>query len=221
LQELEFAGYLEKIGVQGRILTERGLGALEDSHAEAMLRSSGDALLNTLNRGDRQHLYDLLAARLVIEGATAALAAERATPETIARLEGLIEGQATRVERGEAGIEQDVSFHAEIARASGNEVLHSLVRLLRQHHRYNVAMTSIRREVGSRLVVDHAAILKAIKTKNPPAARKAMERHLSKLADDLRDFWPDEANQHIVGDGPRNEPGEGSSSGNVQRRTMP
>lgn len=191
LQELEYKGYLDKVTAQGRVITEKGESILDDIWAEAMLRPPGDELLKTLSRGDRQHLFDLLAARMAIEGATAALAAEHASAETIQELESLMERQQESIRRGEFGVAEDVGFHNLIARASGNDVLRSLVAVLRQHHRYNLALFSIRAKVGSRLVIDHEAILKAIKARNPIAARKAMERHLMRMTEDIRQFWPD------------------------------
>lgn len=197
LQELEFGEFIEKVGVQGRILTERGREALDQLRAEDMLRRSGDALLQTLNGGDRKRVFNLLSARRILEGPTAALAAERATPETIATLESLVEEQTSSVRRGDLGVEQDVTFHEEIARASGNPVLASLVSLLRKNHHYNLAIISIRTAVGGRLVVDHAAILDAIKRRDSDAARAAMERHLDTLANDLNRYWKETTSSEL------------------------
>src|SRR3990170_4245360 len=78
LQVLEFEGMVQKVGVDGRVITDQGLQALGRWNYEAQLRSSGEALLETLKRGDKKHILDLLAARRVIECATAALAARNA-----------------------------------------------------------------------------------------------------------------------------------------------
>src|SRR5579875_1477882 len=83
LQELDAEGLVRKVSVEGRVLTERGVAALRRYDEEARLRLSGDALLDTLRRGDRRHLLELLAARRVIEGETAALAAAHASPQAI------------------------------------------------------------------------------------------------------------------------------------------
>ena len=193
LQDLQFEGLVEKVGVQGRILTRPGHEVLSQLRAEAMLKVSGAPLLKTLTRGDKKHLLDLLSVRRLLEGATAARAARRASAETITKLQELVAEQVASIKRGDLGVREDVKFHLEIARASENTVLASLVALLRQHHRYNLAITSIRAHVGSRLVVDHGAILDAIKKKDPVAARRAMQRHLRALADDLNRFWTESA----------------------------
>ena len=189
LQELEANGLVRKVSVEGRVLTDRGSAVLIRYDAEARLRLSGDALLNTLRRGDRRHLLDLLCARRVIEGETAALAAVHASPQAIGRMDELLDRQAESIRRGEMGLTEDVAFHLEVARASRNEVLNSLAALLRQHRRYDLLMTSMRAAVGGRLVVDHRAILAGIRAHDPGAARRAMEDHLRKLADDLDRYW--------------------------------
>jgi DNA-binding FadR family transcriptional regulator len=199
LQELEFEGFVAKAGIEGRVLTDRGRHALKRFDAEARLRVSGDALLATLRRGDRQHLLALLAARRVIEAEAAALAATRVSPKAVAKMEGILSRQAAGIARGETGLEEDIAFHREIARASHNEVLCSLIMLLRQHRRYNLIVNSIRAAVGSRMVVDHARILAALKRHNPRAARAAMERHLRTLAADLNRYlsrWSSDGRTH-------------------------
>jgi len=104
-------------------------------------------------------------------------------------MEELLAEQAATIARGGLGIEQDIAFHLEIAKASENEVLHSLVSLLRTHRRYDLFITSMRKQVGSRLVVDHGAILAGIKARDPVAARLAMERHIRGLRQDLKSYW--------------------------------
>jgi DNA-binding FadR family transcriptional regulator len=189
LQELEFSGFLRKVNVSGRVLTEQGVKRLRELEDDAQLRGSGEALLRTLKRDDREHLLDLLSARQVIEGEAAARAAEHASRENLRKMERALERQAASIRAGRLGIEHDVCFHREIARASRSPVLQSLVALLRTNQRYNLVITSMRAVVGHRLVVDHRAILAAIHAHDPAESRKAMERHLRTLAEDLDSYW--------------------------------
>lgn len=189
LQELEFDGLLRKVSVDGRVITERGRTILKRWDKEDRLRMSGDALLETLKRGDKKHILDLLSARRVIERETAALAAQHASPKAIRRLEELLGQQARSVKAGQLGLQEDVSLHREIARASGSAMLYSLVSLLRNHERYDVIITSMRTLVGSSLVEDHKAILKGIKARDSQKARDAMDGHLRKLMDDIDRYW--------------------------------
>lgn len=189
LQELEFEGLLQKVGVDGRVITKPGRRVLDQVESETRLRRSGEFVLDILQRGDKRHILDLLAARRVIEEETVALAAQHATARDLREMEELLRKQANMVGRGGLGIEEDVQFHHVIARASQNAVLSSLVSLLRNHQRFNFLVASMRAVVGSNLVVDHTAILQAIKRHDPEAARQAMDDHLRKLSDDLNRYW--------------------------------
>lgn len=203
LQTLEADGFVRKVSVEGRVITSRGRVILHRYDGDARLSVSGDALLNALRRGDRRHLLDLLAARRALEGEAAALAAVHASPRALRRMETLLEQQSASLTRDDLGLAQDIDFHREIARASQNEVLLSLVSLLRNHRRYDLSLTSIRTAVGSRLVIDHRAILSAIAARDPNAARAAMERHLDKLVDDLNRYWTRRhGRRHTTGEPP-------------------
>lgn len=188
LQTLEFEGLLRKIGVDGRMITDRGLEVLKRWDAESRLRGAGEELLEVLKRGDKKHILDLLASRRIIERETAFLAAHTSS-HTMQRLQDILNRQSAEIQEGGLGIEEDVAFHCEIARASRNPVLHSLVSLLRNHERYNFVITSMRTVVGSRLVVEHKAILSAIEAHDPQGARDAMDVHLRSLATDLDRYW--------------------------------
>jgi GntR family transcriptional repressor for pyruvate dehydrogenase complex len=189
LQELEFEGLLQKVSVDGRVITPHGREVLERWQSEDRLRRSGEALLETLRRSDRKHILDLLSARRIIERETAALAAQHASVQAILRLEEILESQTQRVNVGDLGISEDVSLHREIARASGNRVLNSLVLLLRSHERYDGVIASMRAVMGTQLVEDHKAILEAIKSRDPEKARTAMDEHLRKLMVDIDRYW--------------------------------
>jgi GntR family L-lactate dehydrogenase operon transcriptional regulator len=189
LQALQFDGLVRKVGVDGRVITERGLNVLNEWDAEARLRGSGEALLAALQRGDKKHIMDLLMARRVIEGETAALAARHASARAIRRMEEILERQRARIAAGGLGIDEDVRFHETIAEVSGNTVLHSFVSILRQHQRYNFLITSMRTVVGTQLVVEHAGILDAIRAQDAQRARDAMHFHIGRLADDISSYW--------------------------------
>jgi DNA-binding FadR family transcriptional regulator len=189
LRDLEFTGMLRRVSVEGRVITERGRRILGRWQAEAHFRTSGQALLDTLRRGDKNHLLDLLAARRVVETEAAALAATHASADAVARMEAALAREVESIRVGGLGAAEDAQFHQEIGRASGNAVLASLISLMRHNQRYNWLVTSMRAVVGGRLAVDHRAILHGIKRRNPRAARQAMERHLRNLERDLDRYW--------------------------------
>lgn len=63
--------------------------------------------------------------------------------------------------------------------------LFSLVSLMRSHGWYDLVIPSLRAIVASRLVVEHSAVLDAIKARNPDEARLAMASHISSLECDI------------------------------------
>jgi GntR family L-lactate dehydrogenase operon transcriptional regulator len=189
LRDLEHRGLVSKVSVEGRILTGAGQKLLRQLEQERRLEISGDKLLKLLKRSSRKDITDQLTARRVIESETAALAARNATAQQIQALEHLIAQGYYLVEHGDTGIKADVDFHETIAEASGNSILSAVVTVLRSQTFLNQVIAAIRAKIGGRLVVDHEAIINAIRNHNPEQARKAMIKHLDKLIADVDRYW--------------------------------
>ena len=128
---------------------------------------------------------DILKARMLIEGETAALAAARATPLDLAAIaaqqdEMIAEHAAGREWRG-----ADLGFHAAIARASGNAALTAVVeRLWQEQHAPVFSLLSERvrlRDNWAATVRGHADVLAAIRASKRKEARDAMRAHLTQV----------------------------------------
>ncbi len=128
---------------------------------------------------------DILSARMLIEGETAALAAARATPLDLAAMaaqqnEMVAEHNAGREWRG-----ADLGFHVAIARASGNAALAAVVeRLWQEQHAPVFSLLSERVRLADNWMATlrgHAAILAAIQAGKRKAARDAMRAHLTQV----------------------------------------
>lgn len=122
---------------------------------------------------------DMVEARRVLEVQTARLAAERADRAAIAAIRAVHEAHIVAVAENKASIEPDVLFHLEIAKATGNEALHSMVSV------FAPRIISSAKESGTcdagragRALEEHAAILRAIERGDADAAGHAMHRHL-------------------------------------------
>lgn len=189
LRDLEHSGLVAKVSVEGRTLTPAGQKLLESIERERKFQLSGEHVLKLLKRNGKKDIVDTLMARRAIEGETCALAASRITPEELGKLIDLIAEQRKMIERGESGAALDVSFHDTIAQLSGNSVLAGMVIMLRSQERLNSIVTAIRVHVGTRPVVDHEKILKALKTGKAETARRAMEQHLNRLIADVEKYW--------------------------------
>lgn len=135
---------------------------------------------------------DVLAARRILEGETASLAAQNATDEDLQNMRTSIEDMAGAIQNIAVFDRADAAFHAQIASAAGNAVLSSIVSHLWRMREsdmwafwYNQTRNVKNRE---RSVEDHRVILRAMERRLPDAARTAMQSHLDVLADRFYDL---------------------------------
>jgi GntR family L-lactate dehydrogenase operon transcriptional regulator len=189
LRQLEVDGYLVKVGVQGRALTESGRQHLVELGRQMTLQNSSQALHHLVERGGKDEMVDLLEARRIIEREIIRLAVQHASDRDIERLERILHEQELRVARGELAVAEDVQFHDALAEIGGNRVLRSLLGVLRQQGQYTYVITYIRSRVGSRLAVDHVRILDALRRRDLQRAQQAVDDHLRKLTQDVERYW--------------------------------
>jgi GntR family transcriptional repressor for pyruvate dehydrogenase complex len=164
---------LESVGL---IEIRQGEGTYIASSVETLLTSVASAFLQ-----QRDPLYQVFEARKVLEPATAALAAERVTPEEVAELEAILTEQDKQVAEGETGVEADTRFHYALAEAAKNDVLlrlnEAIVDSLRE-----TRMRSLQTQGRpARSLAGHRQILEAIRLKDPAKAREAMLDHLETI----------------------------------------
>jgi GntR family transcriptional repressor for pyruvate dehydrogenase complex len=189
LRDLEHMKMLEKISVDGRVITPAGEKFLRRLSRDWEKRARANELLQVLDGKSQKDVLDQLTVRRIIEAESAGLAAVHAPKDLIPKLNTLIRKQKESIKRGELGIKEDVSFHETLAKASGNQVIFLTVRLLRSQEWMNYIVTAIRAKVGSSLVVDHGEIVVALKGRDATLARRAMERHIDRLVHDVEQYW--------------------------------
>jgi DNA-binding FadR family transcriptional regulator len=152
--------------------------------------------------------FDLLAARAMIEGEIAALAARSARKSDIAALRETIERMR---EYGEDFSERDAAdraFHMLIAESTRNGALPSAVAGLWDQRRGEL-WTRIEDHfhtpaLRAKTLTDHEAIVAALDARDPDAAREAMHRHLRRVAREFQRRWE--------------ETGGGSKPGDTRRK---
>lgn len=132
---------------------------------------------------------ELTEARLLIEGEAAALAASQITKDELELLEQLVE-QIARENLEPGGTEKsDRAFHLAIAAATRNNALIEAVERLWELRRLSPEAALLHekaRTANIKPVVDeHRAILDALKSRQPAAARAAMRTHLSQVLESL------------------------------------
>jgi GntR family transcriptional repressor for pyruvate dehydrogenase complex len=171
-----------------RTLAAQGLVELSQGRQARVRPVDPQTVVDTfhtyLQREDHS-LLDLVEVRQPLEAAIAALAAERATDADIASLEQSILAQAAaRVKKDR--IEEDVRFHAILARSTGNPVfsllLSTVVGLMRRSLNETLTRTGIERSLAG-----HRTVLAAVRRRDPDAARKAMFEHLTLAEHNLRE----------------------------------
>jgi len=161
--------------MSGLVEVRVGTGIFVSSPPEGATRVGGDA-----GPGP----FELLAARKLVEGEIAALAAKNATPADAAALRRSVERLEAKVTDFSAREAEDRDFHVLLAKATGNGSLELVVeglwnqraelwgRLQQHFHTAKLAERTIR---------DHAAIADAVADRDSDAARAAMHRHLARV----------------------------------------
>jgi GntR family transcriptional regulator, transcriptional repressor for pyruvate dehydrogenase complex len=124
-------------------------------------------------------VLELLQVRRILEPAATAMATERATDDEIDDLRKLLDslGPDPAVEDLVAN---DLEFHRRIAVSSGNSVLSSLVESMSAPTtRARVWRGLTQAGVGARTVAEHRAILDAMASRDPEAARSWATVHIA------------------------------------------
>ncbi|MGO2658553.1 FadR/GntR family transcriptional regulator [Mycetocola reblochoni] len=136
-----------------------------------------DALVAAAGRHD-----DVAELRFAVEPLLARLAAQRATSASIVALEELVAASGGPITAARS-LELDTTFHQTLASAAGNPLLSELQRLVvdwttplrRDSHAHRTGRTMSAR--------GHEAILVAVRSGDPDAAQRAMERHLVEVGE--------------------------------------
>ena len=136
---------------------------------------------------------ELIRARRVIEGETAALAATLAQPEHLAAMEQALLTMQDEAAQGTAPLTGDRAFHSAIVQASGNAVLVETV-----HGFWDARRGPLFTRLGGYFetprswrtaLKEHQTILAAIRTHDAAAARAAMHAHMDKSHSRLSASW--------------------------------
>jgi DNA-binding FadR family transcriptional regulator len=167
--------------IEGRIEVRAGTGIFVATPSTRPAREAGPGP------------FELLSARLLIEGETAALAARSIDTEALASLRDTIATLRANdhdlAEREAA----DRAFHTIIAQASGNGALTLVVETI-WDQRKNGLWRQITRHFHTQALQamaldDHQAIVDALAAHDPKAARAAMARHLRHVEHHFQRCW--------------------------------
>ena len=171
------------------------IGAVEIRHGSGVYVKRGEDVLLVKNPtfagGVTQRLLlDLVDARIPIETRAIALAATHATDEHLDRMEALLDEAAGHFDDDAKLSEANMSFHHEIAAASGNAVLAQLQevlsKLFQQEQRVILDIYGSREQDHR----EHTGLLDAIRQQDPDLAERRMRDHLGGVRDVVLQWDP-------------------------------
>ena len=131
----------------------------------------------------------LIEARRIVEVGVVELAAARRSEGDLATLAAVLERMKGAGEDVDAFAEADIDFHQAILAAAGNAFIVALFDPIKQLVRAARRQTKGYSRIRARAIAAHTRILKAIRDKDPEAARWAMNDHLMQTEEDLDSIY--------------------------------
>lgn len=165
---------------EGIVESRQGIGAFVALKPRPVLRLDNSNSLTSLDR--HKSLFEL---RATLEVRAAELAAAYRTEEDMREIAHAFDEMKRTMSWGKDGVEFDIAFHRAIAGATGNPFMLEMVAFIAEHLRESIELTrtlSAVDEVNTVTIDEHRAIRDAIHDRDPVAARKAMNSHLSNAA---------------------------------------
>jgi len=124
---------------------------------------------------------DLTETRIALERSSAALAAQRATPQALRRLQGVIESMEYAESIDEFN-KLDTELHVMIARVGGADLTADLTVGMREAARERIRTSSLAMpnwtEHRNKLIAEHQEIITAITNRDAVAASNLVEQHI-------------------------------------------
>jgi GntR family transcriptional repressor for pyruvate dehydrogenase complex len=160
------------------LIHQRGKGRFVTAEPQAPVSSSLQVLLE-LHECDRRELFEI---RSVLEGETAAFAAERRSDEDLVAIAATVEQMAANLDTAESYIDGDLQFHLAIARACRNRFALHMMHAIRDVLRLSLLAHFEIPGAPETSVAHHRAIYAAIAARDPETARRRMHEHLSGVA---------------------------------------
>lgn len=172
---------LASLRARGLITTRQGLGAFVAAQLPPKTFSIVPADLQSIDE-----VLQVLELRMGVETEAAALAARRRSAADLARMSERLDAIDRAVAARGAGSQEDLGFHSEIARATGNPNFprlfetFGLAMIPRQWAHFDRMPDRERALHTTRMRREHRAIFDAIRVQDAGAAQRAMRLHLNR-----------------------------------------
>jgi GntR family transcriptional repressor for pyruvate dehydrogenase complex len=161
-------------------LTVLGLIDVRQGDGTFLKRTDSELLPQTIEWGlvlGAKKITDLVEARYHLEVLLAGLAAERRDDESLAEMRRQV-GIMERAGSPEDFVAADMAFHYAVAAASGNQSLLQIMKSIRALMQVWIGRVMQSPDSSRPTWEEHAAVLEAIASQDPSAARHAMDRHM-------------------------------------------
>ena len=194
----------QEFGVSAAVIRE----ATERLRTKSLVRSRQGAgcivLADTLDegfqlerprKGDQQALLHIYELRAGLEGAAAALAAQRATQGDLQGMAHILAQLQASLHLPESALEWDFAFHRSLAAATHNPHYSQLLAYLSEqwrhsvkvarHHTLELESLSAGLSRTAQVHQEHEAIFEAVRARDPHAARLKAQEHLQRACERL------------------------------------
>lgn len=168
---------IRSLSTVGILQSRQGAGTFVSETTDSpTLDGSPLRMLSALHGFTTDEMFE---ARLALEMSIAALAAERATSEQMTLMAEEITGMYASISEPEQYLVHDMQFHQTIAAASGNRILTALMNMVATILFDTRSKTVKRARDLKESAEQHHNIYRAMRERDPEAARKAMYDHLT------------------------------------------
>ncbi len=169
---------LLRLQADGLVYSRQGAGSFVKARPP-------EGLIKFAQPSDVAGLLRCFEARLPFEGAAAALAAQRASPDDIARIERSLRELEAAMNTDAIADQADFAFHLAVAKATGNDFFVGILTSLNSAITSGIKVTLNITQRGSadriqKVCEEHRAILDAISTGDAAAADLMMRYHINR-----------------------------------------
>lgn len=167
IKRLEFYGILKTLPQRGTFVAGLDISDLQTLIQDALQIESYD-------------LYSLAETRLILETNIVKLSCQRRTEEDIIKIENHIYAYEEKIATGVPAVEEDLSFHRQIAETSKNTVLKSMMLiitpdLMTNYRKFWNVCDSPKRSIAA---MEHRLLLEYIRKKDEEGATNMIAQHL-------------------------------------------
>lgn len=177
---------LQVLELNGAIIIRQGGGSYINTDEVQIL---SDQLAARIVEAEDHLVFDMLEVRRALEVESAALAAQRATPDNLESMRQALVQMKRSLYDAEKGIQADLHFHQRIVEASHNQLLINLVQSLAERMEDSIRTTRSYRFMDAERYEDtfgeHQDIYDAVASGDVIKAKGLMERHIDQISNEL------------------------------------